>query len=397
LVSVSKKSLDGDESSASQFSSGKERDEAQKKLGIKKYVFDYVMVATGHHWKPRLPDYPGVELYQGKMLHSHSYRMPYPFKDQRVLIVGVGNSGLDIASELASHAKQVYISSRSGAWILPKFSLFGLPTDHLTSRAISNLPRSVVNFALEAMSRVYSGNLEKFGLKPSHHLLEAHPTVNSEIFERIAAGKIIVKPNVSCFVDSDTVQFEDDTDEQIDVVVYCTGYSIENHFLESSHLLGQEQGSNKVRLYKHIFCPNYNNIAWIGLVQPIGSVLPVSEMQARWAARVFSGKSSLPDQRSMWDVIEQDWERHCSTFIPRDRHTIQVDYVPYMDMLAKEIGCLPDVMRLWMKDWILASQVTFGPAVPSQYRLSGPGSWEGASMAIAEACKGYDFRQIRPT
>ena len=355
------------------------------------YTFDGIMIATGHHWKPRLPDYPGVELFQGKMLHSHSYRVPYPFKDQRVLIVGVGNSGLDIASELSNHAKQVYVSSRSGTWVLPKFGFFGMPTDHLSSRAISALPRSVVNFALESLSRIYSGNLEASGLKPTHHVLEAHPTVNGEVFDRIGSGKIIVKPNVLCFLDSDTVQFEDDSEEVVDVVLYCTGYSIENHFLESSQILGKEEGSNRIQLYKHIFPIHHTNIAWIGLVQPIGSVLPVSEMQARWAARLFAGHCSLPNPKSMRDEIDKDWEQHCATFIPRERHTVQVDYIPYMDMIAKKIGCLPDVMTYWMRDWLLAAQLTFGPAIPSQYRLVGPGIWDGARIAISDACQGYDF------
>lgn len=398
LVTSSQDAAAGETSTASASS---------KNSSIKTYTFDSVMVATGHHWKPKLPDYPGVELFQGKMLHSHSYRVPYPFKDQRVLIVGVGNSGLDIATELSTHAKQVFISSRSGTWILPKFSLFGLPTDHLSSRAAFALPRSMLNFALESLSKMYAGDLDKFGLKPSHHALEASPTVNGDVLDRIASGKIIVKPNVAQFLDADTVQFTDDTDEEIDVIVYCTGYSIENHFLESSSILGQEEletggghdgnkeTNNRVKLYKHIFPLRHSNMAWIGLVQPLGSVLPVAEMQARWAARVLSGKLSLPNSRDMIKESEEDWVHHCATYIPRPRHTVQVDYIPYMDMMAHKVGCAPDLTLLWLRDWVLAAQVTFGPAVPPQYRLSGPGAWDGAREAIATACRGHDFRSLR--
>ncbi|KAJ3194999.1 Cyclopentanone 1,2-monooxygenase (CPMO) [Irineochytrium annulatum] len=83
-----------------------------------------------------------------------------------------------------------------------------------------------------------------------------------------------------------------------------------------------------------------------------------------------------------------------SAFLARDRHTIQVDYVSYMDELADLIGCKPDLWKLWRHQWMLATQVTFGPAVPFQYRLEGPGKWEGALEAVGEACAGYDFRKV---
>ena len=246
-----------------------------------------------------LPDFPGIELFKGKILHSHSYRVPYPFKDQKVLIVGAGNSACEIASELSNHCQHVLISSRSGTWILPKFTLFGLPTDQLNSRAVNALPRSVLNFALESMSKLYTGDISKLGLKASHHVLEAHPTLNSDILGKINSGKVVMKPNIKCFLDSNSIEFDDGTVQKVDVVLYCTGYKIENSFLDSETVLGQIPGSNRVLLYKHIFPISFSNIAFIGLVQPLGSILPVSEMQARWAARVFAGEYVLPLSKEM--------------------------------------------------------------------------------------------------
>ncbi|KAJ3099115.1 hypothetical protein HDU96_010819 [Phlyctochytrium bullatum] len=370
-------------------------------------TFDFVIVATGHHWKPRLPEFEGMEKFKGGMMHSHSYRVPYPFKDSRVLIVGVGNSGMDLAAELSYHAKQVMLSTRSGTWVLPRFTLFGLPTDHLSSRAASALPRPIYNFAVETIMRLQNGNLEKFGLKPGHNLLDAHPTINSEVLDRIGAGKIIVRPNISKFLSASKVEFEDGMTEDVDHVIYCTGYRIEHPFLDSKAILGQDPEAsskassgdpatvttNRVRLYKNVFPLNHRNIAFVGLVQPTGAIMPVAEMQARWVARVFAEEGpGLPSTEEMTAAVEKALAD--TTFISRDRHTIQVDYVSYMDELAECLGCKPDLWKLWRHQWLLAAQVTFGPAVPFQYRLEGPGKWEGAEEAIGNACAGYDFRKM---
>jgi dimethylaniline monooxygenase (N-oxide forming) len=65
-----------------------------------------------------MPNFDGIDTFKGKVIHSHSYRVPYPFKDETVLIIGVGNSGMDIASEISNHAKQVYVSARTGTWYI---------------------------------------------------------------------------------------------------------------------------------------------------------------------------------------------------------------------------------------------------------------------------------------
>jgi dimethylaniline monooxygenase (N-oxide forming) len=97
---------------------------------------------------------------------------------------------------------------------------------------------------------------------------------------------------------------------------------------------------------------------------------------------VFSGELSLPSLKKMRDEHDQDWMIHCDRYIDRERLLLKVDYLSYMDMIASKIGCLPDLGSLWLNDWKLASQLSFGPILPSQYRLSGPGTWAGARKAI---------------
>jgi dimethylaniline monooxygenase (N-oxide forming) len=259
--------------------------------------------------------------------------------------------------------------------------------------------------------------MDKFGLKPEHNFMQGHPTINGEVLDRIGAGKILVRPNISKFTSSNTVEFEDGTIEEIDTVIYCTGYKIEHPFLDSASILGQTPISssnsppaspstsaasnssssdkivNRIKLYKNIFPVNHKNIAFVGLVQPNGSVMPVSEMQSRWVARLFAGNlPPLPGPQELNAAVEKAVKE--SPLLQKDRYTVQVDYVQYMDELADAMGCKPDLWKLWRNNWLLATYVTFGPAVPAQYRLEGPGKWEGAEAAVADACKGYDFRKV---
>ncbi|KAJ3141556.1 hypothetical protein HDU90_005898 [Geranomyces variabilis] len=366
------------------------RSQSQHRARVKVETFDYVIVATGHHWKPRLPEFNGVEDFKGGLIHSHSYKVPYPFKDQRVLVIGIGNSGADIATELSHHAK-VILSSRSGTWILPRFSLFGIPLDHFSSRLAHALPKGVTNFMLETAMRIQHGDLSKFGLNPpTHRVLEAHPTINGHVLDRIASGNVLVRPNVAKFTET-AVEFEDGTIEPVDHVIYCTGYRIEHPFLDNAlAILGQERAdSNRVRLYKHIWPVRHKGIAFVGLVQPIGAVMPVAEMQARWVARVFSGTTTLPTADEMRDRVDVDWTDHQKRYVPKERHTIEVEFVTYMDDLATEVGCKPDLWRLVKaSELTLASHLLFGPTVPAQFRLEGPGAWDGARGVIADACAG---------
>ncbi len=152
-----------------------------------------------------------------------------------------------------------------------------------------------------------------------------------------------------------------------------------------------EADSNRVGLFKHIFSTTHRNIAFIGLVQPNGSVLPVAEMQSRWVTKVFAGKATLPSLKEMRDQSDLDWQAHLKQFLPRERMAIAIDQVEYMDMIAEKVGCKPDLWKLWKTNWSLALRVTFGPCISAHYRLEGDAPWEGAERAIAAACIDVDF------
>ncbi|XP_063283586.1 flavin-containing monooxygenase 5-like [Pelobates fuscus] len=137
-------------------------------------VFDAVMVCTGHHSTPYLPlhSFPGIEMFKGQYIHSRNYKTPYDFQGKKVLVIGIGNSGVDIAVELSRTAERVFLSTRKGAWIVNRISDGGYPVDivHLSrfSNTIENiLPSFLINYIAES-SLNKRFNHTNYGIVPKH-------------------------------------------------------------------------------------------------------------------------------------------------------------------------------------------------------------------------------------
>jgi dimethylaniline monooxygenase (N-oxide forming) len=220
--------------------------------------------------------------------------------------------------------------------------------------------------------------------------MEATPVIGSQVLSLIECGKIETKPNIAR-INENSVEFEDGSVEEVDTIIFCTGYLIENPFMTDPSVMGSEDEPNRVQLYKHVFSTTRPGICFIGMVKPNGSILPVSELQARWASQVFAGKQTLPSLKEMRDLTALDWQEHLKLYLPTDRMSIAVDQVEYMDFLADCIGAKPDLWKLWKTNWTLALRVTFGPVVSAQYRL---GEWDGAEKAIEAACRDVDFKTL---
>ncbi|XP_016144472.1 dimethylaniline monooxygenase [N-oxide-forming] 5-like [Sinocyclocheilus grahami] len=352
-----------------------------------KQVFDAVMVCTGHHCHPHLPlqDFPGIDTFKGKFFHSRDYKNPEEWRGKRVVVIGIGNSGGDIAVELSRMAKQVYLSTRRGSWILNRVGDKGVPTDMLFNNRMNGwlsqlLPVGFINnFGEKQLNKRFNHKL--YGLQPAHRVFSQHPTVNDDLPNRILSGTVSVKPNVEEFRWSSVV-FEDGTvEDDIDLVVFATGYTFSFPFL-SSHAIPASK--NKVSLYKYVYPPGLEHptLAVIGLIQPLGAIMPISEMQARWAARVFKGLCKLPPMSAMMKDIKAKEEAMAKRYVAAQRHTIQVDYIHYMDELAKQVGVCPPILKLLLTDPRLALNIIFGPCTPYQFRFHGPGRWDGARQAI---------------
>jgi cation diffusion facilitator CzcD-associated flavoprotein CzcO len=289
--------------------------------------FDFLIVGNGHHWDPRYPDFPGT--FEGETLHSHHYLSPTEPLDltgKRVLVVGIGNSAVDIVSELSRKgiAEKVFISTRSGAWVMPKY-LFGQPIGKLV-KTNPYLPVRLQRWLARPLPFIASGRMEDFGLPhPNHKFLEAHPTVSSELLLRLGSGDAVGKPDVE-ELQGDRIRFEDGTTERIDAIVYATGYRITFPFFDPEFISAPE---NRFPLYKRIFKPGIDDLAFIGFAQTVPTLFPFVELQSKLVARYLNGEYALPSVQEMEETILRDQERHFGRVVDRPRHTMQIDWYIY--------------------------------------------------------------------
>jgi cation diffusion facilitator CzcD-associated flavoprotein CzcO len=289
--------------------------------------FDVLVVANGHHWNPRYPGFPGE--FDGEMIHSHRYidpTEPLDLRDKRILVVGIGNSAADIVSELSQKTwgNRVVISTRSGAWVMPKY-LFGKPVDRI-SQTVPYVPLSWQRRLVRHVPRLVSGRPEDYGLPtPNHHFLEAHPTVSGELLLRLGSGDAVAKPDVSR-LDGSRVHFEDGSSEEFDAIVYATGYNITFPFFDPGLVSAPD---NRLQLYKRMLMPELDDLLFVGFAQAIPTLFPFVECQARLLARYLAGTYRPPEPDEMRAVIAEDEARYVGHYADRPRHTQQVDYFSY--------------------------------------------------------------------
>jgi thioredoxin reductase len=294
-----------------------------------------VMVANGHHWDPRWPEppYPGSDEFEGEQIHAHYYREADVLRDKRVLVLGIGNSAVDIAVESSRIGAKTFLAMRRGAYIMPKY-LNGKPTDEAASKLLTRAPLPVQRFVLARMLGLTAGDMTSYGLPaPDHKLLEAHPTVSAELLSRLGHGDILVKPNIERFGGGRTVRFEDGSEEEIDLVVYCTGYRISFPFFADDLLAAKD---NRLQLYRRVVSVEHPGLYFIGFIQPLGAIMPLAEAQAEWVADVIGGRGTLPPRGEMEAEIGNSEAQMRKRYIASKRHTIQVDFHPYLREIRRE-------------------------------------------------------------
>uniref|UniRef100_A0A3Q2DQ20 Flavin-containing monooxygenase n=1 Tax=Cyprinodon variegatus TaxID=28743 RepID=A0A3Q2DQ20_CYPVA len=352
-----------------------------------RHVFDAVICCSGHYTYPNLPlkDFPGIETFEGKYLHSWDYKGPEDMYGKTVVVIGIGNSGGDIAVESSRVAEQVYLSTRRGAWVIRQVSDNGLPVDMKYNTRFVHilfqlLPINFFNwFGENKLNAMYDHTM--YALKPRHRLFSKIPVINDDLPLKILSGSVVIKPNVKEICGS-TVIFQDgSTVEKVDTLVFATGYNYDFPYLPKNLLY---KSGHRVGLYKHVFPPNLEHptLAVVGFIHALGAIMPQAEMQARWVARVFRGLKKLPSNQSMIKAVEKDTKNIENNYIVSKLTPLQVDFVSYMDDIAGEIGARPSLLWLFFTDYQLFKHVLWGPVSSYQYRLMGPGKWEGARKAI---------------
>ena len=236
----------------------------------------------------------------------------------------MGNSAMDIAVEASFVASDVFLAARRGAWVIPKY-LFGRPLDTLTPSA--RVPFAVRRRAQQTMLKLMVGDMERYGLpKPDHGLLEAHPTVSDDALSRIAHGEITPKPNIAELTER-TVRFADGSEVEADVVVYCTGYKVTFPFLDPELIAAPD---NDLPLFRRVFHPEIGGVYFVGLLQPLGAVMPLAELQSEWICDHLAGRYHLPPDAELRADIEAERAAMFKRYVASKRHTMQVDFEDYV-------------------------------------------------------------------
>jgi dimethylaniline monooxygenase (N-oxide forming) len=298
-----------------------------------KHACDMLVVANGHHWDARWPEpaFPGSDEFGGVQMHAHDYRDNESLRGKDVVVLGMGNSAMDIAVESSYVAGTTHLAARRGAWIVPKY-LFGRPMDQLPHAAW--MPDRIAYKVFELFVRLHTGNPERYGLlRPDHRFGQAHPTVSGRILDRIIHGTVTPQPNIAR-LGADWVQFADGTRVHADVVVYCTGYRITFPFFDADFLAAPD---NRIELFRRVFVPGNRSLAFVGLLQPLGAIMPLAEAQGRWLADYLLGRYHLPPRRAMETDIRRENARMRNRYVASKRHTIQVDFDRYLVELRKEL------------------------------------------------------------
>lgn len=294
--------------------------------------YDVLVVANGHHWDKRWPEpeFPGSDDFQGRQMHAHDYRDNEFLAGKDVVVLGMGNSAMDIAVESSYVATSTHLAARRGAWIVPKY-LFGKPLDQIFTMPL--VPPRLGAVVGELVVRLHTGRPERYGLpRPDHRFGEAHPTISGRILDRIIHGMVTPRPNIAR-LGPDWVQFADGTRVHADVVIYCTGYRISFPFFDEDFLTAPD---NRIDLFRRVFAPRNPSLAFVGLLQPLGAIMPLAEAQGQWIAEYLRGEYHLPAPAAMEAGIRREQARMRKRYVASKRHTIQVDFDRYLYDLRRE-------------------------------------------------------------
>ncbi|MGE0818249.1 MAG: flavin-containing monooxygenase [Candidatus Nanopelagicales bacterium] len=255
------------------------------------YRYAGLVVGNGHNWNPKIPDYPGLEEFAGEVIHSAQYKGAEVLRGKRVLVVGAGNTGCDVAVESAQNAAHTFHSTRRGYYYNPKFTL-GRPSDQVADSLLAmRLPLPVRRALFGTTLKLVVGDLTKFGLqKPDHKFFETHPIVNQQLVYYVGHGDITPKRDIER-LDAAGAVFADGSRADVDLVVFCTGYLVTFPFLEQEWLNWQ---GDHPQLFLQMFTPAYDNLVVSGLIQPDSGQWTLAHWQGILVARVAEALARKP-------------------------------------------------------------------------------------------------------
>jgi thioredoxin reductase len=298
--------------------------------------FDVLVVASGHNEVPSWPDppYPGADAFGGEQLHALDFGHGRDYEDQRVMVVGMGNSAMDIATDISHFAARTLLSVRHGSWVIPK-RMLGKPADQVIRPWVAvHVPWRLRQPIAETLLKLTVGRPQDVGLPaPEGGLFQSHPTISDTIVSRIAHGRIAPKPAIEA-LEPGGVRFVDGSREDVDAIVWCTGYRVEIPFLPAD-VVGPDPKA--LRLYKRVLHLEHRDLFFIGLMQSTGSAFPILERQSQLLAEHLTGRWAPPGPGAMRADCEQRVRAARARWGDHGRPTMRVDFDGYMHELAVEL------------------------------------------------------------
>jgi dimethylaniline monooxygenase (N-oxide forming) len=296
--------------------------------------FDAVVVAGGHYWDPQLPALPGA--FDGLSIHARDYRTPDQFAGKRVVVVGGGQSALDIVAEISATAAKAILACSHVHHLIPRRA-FGRPYDDFDTVAALFVPVALQRAAMRATMIAARATPDRGGLpSPDHRMFEQRwPVVVSPTLDAALRGRAFEsRPHVSSLA-GERVRFADGSEEPVDAIVFATGYRISFPFLASE--LGSGRGW-EFPLYRRILAPDAPGLAFIGVIEPGPGLFAIVARQGAWLGEVLAGRLLVPERGRMWQAIDAGGERRSRRqFGATGAHTILCNRHAYLRLLARDL------------------------------------------------------------
>jgi cation diffusion facilitator CzcD-associated flavoprotein CzcO len=296
-------------------------------------IYRGVVIANGHNWDPRRPAYPGE--FAGEVMHSAEYKTADALRGKRVLVVGGGNSGCDIACEAAVHAERALLSTRRAYHVLPKF-FRGKPIDECNELLLwLRVPLWARRAAGAVVNHLVLGPAWRTGVpRADHKLFESHPILNSQLHHHVGHGRLQLRPDVQQLA-GNRVRFIDGREEAVDLIIYATGYHVSFPFIDAAHLNYVE---GTPRLFLSVFHPQRDDLFCIGLIQPDSGQFGIVDDQARLVARFLQAKRGNAGRAAWFDALKSgEAPKHSGgvRYLSTPRHALEVEHYSYRRRLRK--------------------------------------------------------------
>ena len=291
-----------------------------------------IVIANGHNWDPSLPNFDGE--FDGLELHSGEYKTPDVLRDKRVLVVGGGNSGCDIAVESSLHAASTRLSLRRGYHFLPKF-FHGTPIDVCGERLLwCRVPLPLRRIIAHVMMFFLQGPRLGTGLpKPDHKLFETHPTINSNLIYALRHGDLEIRPDIERLC-GDRVRFTDGSEEPLEVIIYATGFKLSFPFIDAEVLNWKE---GRPELYLNVFHPQRHDLFVVGMIQPDSGQWGLVDWQSQVVAQYLVSKSHGASAAERFEARKRNTAtKESIRYIDTSRHLVEVEHYSYRQALKRE-------------------------------------------------------------